>query len=598
MAVLLSCQSLSKSYGLRPLFRNITLGIEEDERLGLIGPNGSGKSTLIKLFAGLEKPDDGTISVRRNLRLGYLPQEESFASGATVESTLSEALAGGAWDDAERQALVSAMIGRMEFAQADQEASTLSGGWRKRLALARELIREPDLLMLDEPTNHLDLEGVLWLEEQLRGAPFAFLLISHDRVFLENVTNRTVELNQAYAEGFLSVNGPYSEFLVRREEYLSAQAHQEEALAGRVKREIEWLRRGPQARTTKAQYRIDEAGRLMQNLADLKYRNSSQERSGIDFSASGRKTRDLLVAKDIGKSLGGRELFSHLDLTLSPGTKLGLIGPNGSGKTTLIRLMTGETESDGGAIKRADGLRVVAFDQSRAALDKRLTLRDALSPNSDTVTYRDSTIHISSWAKRFRFRPEQLFSPLSVFSGGEQARVLIAQLMLLPADILILDEPTNDLDIPTLEVLEDSLQDFPGALVLVTHDRYLLETISTEVLALDGEGGARLFADYAQWETVGKPSAVAVSSPPKPLATAAAPLPARMSTAERREWKGIEEKISAAEGHVTSLEKMLTDPTVASDQIRLQQCWDDLAAAKEAVSSLYDRWAELDAKQG
>lgn len=600
MAVLASCQNLTKSYGVRPLFENISLGVSDNERLGLIGPNGSGKSTLLKLFAGLENPDSGAISIRRNMRLGYLPQEDAFPLGATIESVLAHAIHDQPPDADEKTALIGAMMGRMEFAQPEQEAAALSGGWRKRLALTRELIREPDILLLDEPTNHLDLEGVLWLESLLKNAPFAFVLISHDRVFLENAANRIVELNPAYAEGFLSVAGPYSEFLVKREEYLSAQAHHEDALATKVRREIEWLRRGPQARTTKAQYRIDEAGRMMRNLADLKSRNASQAGAAIDFSASGRKTRQLLVGVGIEKSLGGRLLFSNLDLVLSPGAKLGLIGPNGSGKTTLLRILTGETEPDSGEVKPADGLRVVLFDQARAILDKNQTLKHALAGNGETVTFRDSEIHVSSWAKRFRFRSEQLFTPLNVFSGGEQARVLIAQLMLLPADVLILDEPTNDLDIPTLEVLEESLEAFPGALVLVTHDRYRLDTISTEILALDGQGGARYFASYAQWESAEKTrdleSSPNAPAPAQPKASASQP--SRMSAAERREWKVIEDKISAAEAHVADLEKLLTDSAVASDHLRLQQCWDDLAAAKDAVSRLYGRWAELDAKQG
>ncbi len=598
MSVLLSCQSLTKSFHARPLFHDISLGVSDEERLGLIGPNGAGKSTLLKLFAGLETPDAGALSVRRNLRLGYVPQVEAFAVGDTVDSVLTDALRGTNLDEAEMTAQVGAMLGRMEFAQPNQEAQTLSGGWRKRLALARALIREPDLLLLDEPTNHLDLEGVLWLEQLLKDAPFAFVVISHDRAFLENVTNRTVELNPVYADGYLSVNGPYSEFLVKRGEYLDAQAHQEDALAGRVKREIEWLRRGAQARSTKAQARIDQAGRLIQNLADVKARNAEGGRVGVEWSASGRKTRDLLVAQGVAKGMGGRTLFSGLDLTLSPKQKLGLIGPNGSGKSTLLRLLTGELEPDAGTIRRADGLRVVLFEQSRASLDKSRTLRRALAPESDTVTFGSSVMHVSAWAKRFGFRPEQIDAPLRVFSGGEQARVLIAQLMLQPADLLILDEPTNDLDIPTLEVLEESLEEFPGALVLVTHDRYLLDQVSTEILALDSLGGARFFADLGQWEANSRPLAEPPRiKPPSPAPAKPAPGANRMSTSERREWKGIEEKIEAAETRVRDLEAHLVDPQVASDAARLQQCWDDLQAAKDAVTGLYARWEELDALQ-
>ena len=594
MTVLLSCQSLSKSYSARPLFQNISLGVEDTEKFGLIGPNGSGKSTLLRIWAGLETPDAGALSVRRGLRLGYVPQEEAFAPGATVESLLQDVLAETTLEDAERAVAVETMLGRMEFADRHQSADTLSGGWRKRLALAQALIREPDLLLLDEPTNHLDLEGVLWLEKLLQSAPFAFVLVSHDRAFLQNVTNRVVELNPAYADGFLSVQGHYSDFLTRREEYLDAQAQQEHTLKKQVSREIEWLRRGPQARTTKAQYRIDEAGRLIQSLAEVKQRNAQGAAAGLDFNASGRKTRDLLVAKDLTKALGGRTLFRHLGFTLSPGVRLGLIGANGSGKTTLLRVLTGETPPDEGSVKPADGLRIVKFDQNRASLDTSVSLRQALAPDSDTVTFRGSVIHVSGWARRFRFSAEQLHQPLSVFSGGEQARVLIAQLMLRPADVLILDEPTNDLDIPTLEVLEDSLESFPGALVLVTHDRYLLDHVATDVLSLDGKGGARFFADYAQWQANASPAPIS-AAPAGPKQSTPAP---RLSAAERREWKGIEDKIEAAEQQVAALEAMLTDPAVASDHGRLQQCWDDLEAAKQAVTDLYARWEELEAKQG
>lgn len=607
MAVLLSGQGLDKSFSARPLFTGITLGIEENERLGLIGPNGAGKSTLLKVLAGLEKPDDGAVSVRKGLRVGYVAQEEAFPAGASVESVLESALAAQPLEETERAVRVEIALAHVGFtnaAQRVQTVDTLSGGWRKRLAIARALIAEPDLLLLDEPTNHLDLEGVLWLEALLADAAFAFVVVSHDRYFLENVAERIVELNPAYPDGYLSSRGGYSDFVVKRADFLSGQAHEEQALASQVRREIAWLRRGARARTTKAKGRIEAAAHMIGEFADLKARNvlgAADNRAGIGFSGSGRRSKELIVATQIEKSWGGRTLFSGLDLVLTPGAKLGLVGANGSGKTSLLRVLAGELSPDKGTIRHADGLKIVVFDQNREQLEPAQTLKDALCPQGETVSYRGQSIHVASWARRFLFRPEQLAGTVGRLSGGEQARVLVARLMLRPADVLILDEPTNDLDIPTLDVLEESLQEFPGALVLVSHDRFLLDAVSTQILVLNESGSARLFADYAQWEESRRaPSSVLPAAPPPPRKPTAPKTvePARpgLSSAERRELAGIEAKIEAAETRVATLEQQLADPVVASDHERLQACWNDLAAARALVSPLYARWEELEAR--
>ena len=601
MSVLISCQSIFKSFSARALFSGISFGLEDDERLGLIGPNGSGKSTLLKILAGRETPDAGTVSARRGLRVGYVAQDEEFAPGESVAGVLDAAMAGETWDETERATRMDIALAKVGFSRRDQAADTLSGGWKKRLAIARELIREPNLLLLDEPTNHLDLEGVLWLEDLLQNAAFAFVVVTHDRQFLENIAGRVMELNAAYADGYLSSNGAYSDFLVKRQEYLAAQAHQEQSLATKVTREIAWLRRGARARTTKAKGRIEDAEQLIGDLADVKSRNAQTANTvNLGFSASGRKTKELVVATNVGKSLGGRRLFSDLDLTLSPGRKLGLVGMNGSGKTTLLKILADQLAPDAGTVKLADRLRVVWFDQNREQLDPDQTLRDALCPNGDTVLYRGGAMHVSAWAKRFLFRTEQLSGTVGRLSGGEQARVLIARLMLQPADLLLLDEPTNDLDIPSLEVLEDSLQDFPGALVLVTHDRFLLDTVSTEVLALDGTGAARHFADYSQWERTRNAGTEPEAARPKssPPAAAAPPRGAvSLTAAERRELREVEGKIEAAEAAVTALERQLENPAVASDPARLQEVWEALPPAREAVTRLYARWEELEARQ-
>lgn len=603
MSLLLHCESLSKSFGIRTLFKDISISFDDTERTGLIGPNGSGKSTLLKILAGIEHYDSGSIMARRNLRMAYLPQEDRFPAGLTVQQVVLDAIKDEHADEHDKLTRVEIQLGRMGFERTDQLSETLSGGWRKRLALARELIKQPDLLLLDEPTNHLDLEGILWLEKLLANAPFAFLLVSHDRYFLENVTNRVVELNRSYADGYLSINGSYSDFLEKREEYLEAQSAQQRALASRVRREVEWLKRGAKARTTKAKGRIEQAGRMMEGLAELKARNAQSGAAQIDFAATHRQTRKLLVAKDVGKSLGGRALFEHLNLVLSPGMKLGLLGPNGSGKSTLIRLLAGELEADTGEVWRAEGLRVVRFDQGRRQLDRSQTLRQALSPMGETLVYRGSPIHVSGWAKRFLFRTEQLDMPVGDLSGGEQSRVLITNLMLQPADLLILDEPTNDLDIPSLEVLEDSLADFPGALVLVTHDRFMLDRVSTEILALDGKGTARPFASLDQWQAAKDEqeqrdaAAAKAAAAPKPApAKSAAPAKKKLTWNEQRELEGMEEKILAAEEDLHAQQRRMEDPAVLADHVKLREVCTKVDEAQKVVQSLYERWQELEAR--
>jgi ATP-binding cassette subfamily F protein uup len=597
--MLLSCESISKSYGVKPLFADLSLGLGEGDHVGLIGPNGSGKSTLLRILAGLDKPDSGSRSVRRQVRIGYVPQEPSFSASHTIEEALTTVFLDEGLDPHEHGDRMAKALSLGGFVHVDQSVSTLSGGWKKRLAIAQSLMLEPDVLLMDEPTNHLDVEGILWLERVLQAEPHAFLVVSHDRRFLESVASRIWELNRCYPNGVFQANGRYSDFLEQRDAVLQAQADYQASLANRVRREVEWLRRGPKARTTKAKARVDAAGRLIDELQTIESRRA-QSTAELDFTASGRKSKQLLLATRLGKSLDGKPIITDLDLQLGPGERIGLLGPNGSGKTTLLKLLAGTLQPDTGTITRADRLRVVTFEQHRESLDPRATLRRSLVPAGDAVVYQDRSIHIISWAKRFLFKPEQLDLPVSRLSGGEQARLLIARLMLQPADLLILDEPTNDLDIPTLDVLEDSLLEFTGALVLVTHDRWLLDRISTRLLALDGTGCAQWFADYAQWEAAQSRNAGdARRSAPPDVVNAVKALSKRkgLSYREQQEWEKIEEQILKAEEIVAACQTAANDPAIASSAGTLQERYAALHTAQADVERLYARWAELDEKR-
>ncbi len=592
--LLLSCEAVSKAYGTRSLFDDLSFGLFEGDQAGLVGPNGSGKSTLLKILSGDTTPDRGSRSLRGGVRVGYVPQDPVFPTGRTVEGVVMAALAGV--DEEDRPGRVAQALGHAGFADGRAAVDALSGGWRKRLAIARELVAAPDILLMDEPTNHLDVEGILWLEEVLTERARAFLVVSHDRYFLEHVATRMLELNRIYPSGLFETDGSYSEFLARRDEFLRGQAAYQESLANTVRYQISWLRRGAKARSTKAKGRIKEAGRLIEELEEGRARAVTAT-AGIDFTSSQRRTRRLLVARGLTKSLGGRRLVSDLDLVITPGTRVGLIGPNGSGKTTLLNLISGTLPPDASEIERADDLRVVRFEQERGGLDPTVSLRRALAPEGDAITWQGRSVHVASWAKRFLFRPEQLEVPVGRLSGGEQARILIARLMREPADLLILDEPTNDLDIPTLEVLEDSLAEFDGGLVLVTHDRFMLERVSTVILALDGLGGTATFADYAQWEAARSAAAPAPRTPAERVPERERQRAKRLGYREQREWDGMERAILDAERAVDACRREADDPKIASDPTALQQRYAAVEAAQAEVDRLYARWAELEAKQ-
>jgi ATP-binding cassette subfamily F protein uup len=636
MPPILNAQSVTKQFGAKPLFSDISLTVEDGDRIGLIGPNGAGKSTLLAILAGQVEPDAGELAVRKRARAAYVPQDSHFAPGLTIRQVLEAALAAAhvresGLDKRGHEGRLRELAGRAGFSDLNSEAAALSGGWRKRLAITEALVGEPEVMLLDEPTNHLDLAGIEWLEELLRASTFAAVTVSHDRYFLESTSSQIVELNRVFAGGLLRVKGNFSRFLEEKQAYLESQNRQQESLRNRVRTEIEWLRRGPKARTTKSKARIDTANAMIGQLAAMDARTAVNS-AGIDFDSSQRKTKRLVEFKNVACDVPAstepspksekrqRRLFEGLNFILAAGMKVGLVGPNGSGKTTLLRLLRGEIEPTEGTIRRAEALRLVYFSQMRE-LDESLTLRRALAPEGDAVIYQGRTVHVASWAARFLFTGEQLNQPVRNLSGGERARVLIAKLMLEPADVLLLDEPTNDLDIPTLEILEENLLDFPGALVLVTHDRYLLNRVSTTVLGLDGRGHTGQFADYAQWEDwleerekvepdkvepggleqdkpVRRPDGSSSTQRSGADPESGSGPRKKLSYLEAREFAAIEQRVEQSDARLAAAHNRVEHPKISTNAPALQEALLELDAAQHENDALYARWAELTEKTG
>ena len=601
MSVLLTVAGLTKAFGSHPLFEGISCSVDSGDRIGLIGPNGAGKSTLLSILAGEIPPDEGTRSAQRGLRIGYLSQMPVFREGATIREAVLEGAAGAHAGEEDWEAGFAAdeYISRLSLATEGRSAgtpvATLSGGWKKRVALARELVRKPDLLLLDEPTNHLDVDAILWLEELLARAPFATVTVTHDRVFLQRVANRILELDRRNANGLLDVRGDYATDLRVKEERLATDAQRELSLRNQLRRETEWLLRGAKARSTKQQARIQRAGALETEVGQLSERNRSQS-VRLDFQDSGKNPKRLIEAKGIGKAYGANVLFSRIDLLVTPHSRIGLLGPNGCGKSTLLRTLLGTEQPDTGEVFRAENLQPVTFEQGRESLDPDSTVARTICPEGDHVEYRGALVHIRSYLDRFLFKEEQRDMKVARLSGGEQSRLLLARLMLKKTNLLVLDEPTNDLDLATLQVLEDCLADFPGAVILVTHDRYFLDRVTNRILAFGkdekGRGTLTALAGLDQWEAwfaERKGAAPARRTSAKPSARKR-----RVGFKEQRELDGIEARVQAAEAARDALREESEHPDHASDALKLVAVLAALEEKQAEVDRLYARWAELE----
>ena len=604
MAVLVGAHELKKSFAARPLFEALTFSIESGERIGLIGPNGAGKSTLLRILASLTEPDDGTLSFQRGLRVGYLEQTPVFKKGEKV----FEAVLSGTPDpdDWESMALAHEFLSKLSLdgtqgVGEETPIDVLSGGWRKRVALARELVKKPDLLLLDEPTNHLDVESIIWLEEYIRAASFATVTITHDRLFLQRIANRILELDRRNPGGLLSVKGEYADYVQLKDDMLSAQEKRETTLKNTLRRETEWLRRGAKARTTKQQARIERAGDLKAEVEELGYRNQNRV-ARLDFQSSERNPKKLLEAKKISKSFGDQSIFEDVSLLMTPGSRIGLLGPNGCGKSTLIRTLLGKEAATHGEVFRSPHLKVAYFEQNREALDPTKTVMKTLCPTGDHVSYRDGQIHIRSYLDRFLFGQGQMEMAVGKLSGGEQSRLLIAKLMLQEANLLVLDEPTNDLDLATLNVLEECLTDFNGSILLVTHDRYFLDQVTTQILAFPVQKTKHQkimsFVGLEQWERWHKEQTRLIASggiPEKAQTPSAANAKKKKLTyKDQRDWDMMDSNIASAEAKLRSLQEESAKPEYASNSVELGKLTRQMSEAQEEIDILYARWSELE----
>lgn len=605
MGLLFNARDLTHSFGARTLFRSLSFSVNDGERVALIGPNGAGKSTLMSLIQGSLAPDQGEVVRKSALKVGFLRQNPELDPESEILPAIVGLRPGEGIEDVEWERLANAekWISRLEldpFVKQGTRVGELSGGWRKRIALARELSSEPDLLLLDEPTNHLDIESILWLENFLARVPFATLTVTHDLAFLQATSNRILELNPRFEGGLLSVNGDYGQYLETRASVLSAQERNEQVLENTLRRETEWIRRGAKARTTKQQARIKRHGELEDKLSEVSERNKKKTLD-LGFQSSENSPKKLIEASEISLSYGGLKLFEKLSLRASPGLRLGIIGRNGSGKSSFLRVLLGSETPTSGRVTTADNLLVAYFDQNRTLLDLDATPTSYLAPKSEWVDFQGRKLHVRSYLERFLFASNQMELPIRQLSGGERARLSLAALMLEPCQVLVLDEPTNDLDRETLTVLQECLDSFEGALFLVSHDRYFLEQVCDRFLAFSPKnpGKTEWFSSIEQWEEWRALEVSTNAAANKEAAksgdgkTPAAPK--KLSYKDQREYEQMESKILTLESEVEQLSAELHNPATQKELKRLTELTDQLSKKQRELDHSYSRWAELEA---
>jgi len=627
---------VSLAYGHAPLLDRVDLVIESGTRVGLIGRNGSGKSSLLKLIAGEVSPDDGTLRRSSELKLAIVPQEPDFSEGKTVFEVVAEGLgaakrllldfhaAAHALAEAPEQAhrleelhrlqealeagkgwslhhKVETTVSRLQL-DADRPVAELSGGMKKRVALARALVLEPDLLLLDEPTNHLDLAGIEWLEDTLAAFPGSVLCVTHDRRFLDDIAKEILELDRGRLTRY---EGNFRAYQALKAAALEAEVTRNRKSDKVLAQEEAWIRKGIEARRTRNEGRVRRLETLRRERAARRERIGRIELALAEGQRSGKLVAEL---SNVALAYGEHAVVRDFSCRILRGDKVGLIGPNGSGKTTLLRLILGELKPDGGSVRLGSKLAVAYFDQFRAALDEEATLADTINPGADFVEIGGVRKHVISYLGDFLFSPERSRAPVKSLSGGERNRLLLARLFSRPANVLVLDEPTNDLDIETLELLEDLLQDYRGTIFLVSHDREFLDNVVTQTIASEGEGRWKEYVGgYSDWRRArgaGAPAAKPVdANTPAEALVAAARAPraagsAKLSYKETRELAGLPSKVEALEKEQGEISARLADATLyRADPAQVKALQARYAEIEDALTGALVRWEELGARQ-
>ncbi|WP_238926802.1 ATP-binding cassette domain-containing protein [Achromobacter xylosoxidans] len=605
LATLITLTDIQLAYGHHPLLDHADFAIQAGERIGLIGRNGAGKSSLLRLLDGRTVPDDGDIARSSGLRVATVEQEPELDENATVFDVVCNVE--GDHEDWQRPSRVRAMLEKLGL-PADAQIAGLSGGTRKRVALARALVEEPDLLLLDEPTNHLDFDGIAWLEETLRAWKGAAVIITHDRRFLDSVATRIVELDRGR---LLSFPGNFSQWQERKAQWLESERLEQARFDKLLAQEEVWIRKGVEARRTRNEGRVRRLERLRVERAERRERVGDVSLALAEGQRSGKLVAEL---EHVGKRFGDKIVVDDYSTTILRGDRIGIIGPNGAGKTTLLKLILGEMQPDSGTTRTGTNVSVAYFDQMRAQLDENATLVDIISPGSEWVEIGGTRKHVMSYLGDFLFSPARAGSPVRSLSGGERARLLLARLFARPANVLVLDEPTNDLDIETLELLEELLQEYSGTVLLVSHDRAFLNNVVTQTIAYEGNGHWRDYVGgYDEW-VAQRPAPAPASSADDDAAKAARaadeaaarakaakPKPARaakMNSWELRELEGLPDAIAALEAQQAELAGKLADGSLYRDApAEVERINAELSKLESELEERFARWELLEARR-